>query len=490
MRADPDRPPDLHAAKGTYTGVITISDPNAVDAPQTITVTVQVGGVVPDRVDLFAATGGTPAESRFTTNSLLKTTVTTQSGGPFLAIALEGSGSFQFPYPYKLTANPSGLAAGTYNGTVVTSGSALSNDNKTIPVTLTVTSQPIAQFATDPVRFRIAQNAAKQTQFVAIGNRGFGTLTISGATATTTPTGTWLTADKPASFGGVSITADVNGLAPGVYQGSVAVASNAANPVTIPVQLEVIASGPPRSFYSGVANNATFDATDVISQGDIVAVFGEQFTTAAPLSATALPLPTDLNGTRVLVNGQPAPIYYSSYGQINFQVPYNAALGNATIRVDRDGQPGNSVSVPIVKGAPRLLRLGIKDYGIIVNQDGSFPMPATQGLASHPAKAGDALTIYAIGLGPTNPAAATGAGAPAAEPLARVAATNRVFFGGGLFSDTNVETKPLFVGLTPNFVGLYQINVVVPPEAPKGSEVRLLVGGDDGASNSVTIAIQ
>jgi uncharacterized protein (TIGR03437 family) len=477
-------------AKGVYTGIVTVSDPNAVDAPQTITVTVQAGGTVPDRVDLFAAPNGSPAEAKFTSSSLLQTSVTTQSGGPFLTLALDGSGSFRFPVPYRLVANPSGLVAGTYTGTVVTAGSSVSNDNKTIPVSLTVTSQPIAQLSTNPLRFRIAQNSAKQTQYAPVTGRGLGTLAISGATPTTVSGGPWLTAEKPASFDGVAITADVTGMAVGTYQGSVTVASNAANAVTLPVQLEVIASGPAWSFANGVANNATFDASDVVSQGDIVAIFGEQFTKAAPLGASALPLTTELNGTRVLVNGKPAPIYYSSYGQVNFQIPYDAALGNATIRVDRDGQPGNSVSVPVVKGAPRLLRLGIKDYGIVVNQDGSFPMPPTPGLASHPAKAGDALTIYALGLGPTDPAVASGVGAPAAEPLARVAGTNRIFFGGGLFSDTNVETTPLFVGLTPNFVGLYQINVVVPPEAPKGSEIRLLVGGDDGASNFVMIAIQ
>src|ERR1700731_645262 len=31
-------------AKGSYTGTVTVSDPNAVDAPQTITVTVAMGG--------------------------------------------------------------------------------------------------------------------------------------------------------------------------------------------------------------------------------------------------------------------------------------------------------------------------------------------------------------------------------------------------------------------------------------------------------------
>src|SRR5689334_17329707 len=38
-------------AKGIYTGSITLKDPNAVDAPQTVTVTVQIGGGVPDQLN-------------------------------------------------------------------------------------------------------------------------------------------------------------------------------------------------------------------------------------------------------------------------------------------------------------------------------------------------------------------------------------------------------------------------------------------------------
>src|ERR1700694_5600279 len=35
--------------KGTYTGTVTVTDPNAVDAPQFVTVTALVGGNVPDK---------------------------------------------------------------------------------------------------------------------------------------------------------------------------------------------------------------------------------------------------------------------------------------------------------------------------------------------------------------------------------------------------------------------------------------------------------
>ena len=46
------------------------------------------------------------------------------------------------------------------------------------------------------------------------------------------------------------------------------------------------------------------------------------------------------------------------------------------------------------------------------------------------------------------------------------------------------------MGLTPNFVGLFQINVAVPPNPPVGASVSLYL--DDGTyrSNTVRLAIE
>src|SRR5688572_5808617 len=49
---------------GIYSGVIAVTDPNAVDAPQTIVVTVQVGSGVPDKVEVTLAPGAS-AQARF-----------------------------------------------------------------------------------------------------------------------------------------------------------------------------------------------------------------------------------------------------------------------------------------------------------------------------------------------------------------------------------------------------------------------------------------
>ena len=72
-------------------------------------------------------------------------------------------------------------------------------------------------------------------------------------------------------------------------------------------------------------------------------------------------------------------------------------------------------------------------------------------------------------------------GYPAAEvPLSETTVQPQVTFGG-------VPGGVIYSGLTPGFVGLYQINVSVPGSAPKGLQVPLTI--DAGASTTVLVRI-
>jgi uncharacterized protein (TIGR03437 family) len=366
-----------------------------VDAPQTIVVTVQIGSGVPDKVELTLAPGAS-AQARFNATNPLQIASSVQGQGNWLAIAGESAGSFAFGNAYRISVNPFGLAAGDFTGQVVTSTSPVATENKTIPVTLKVSS----------------------------------------------------------------------------FQ-----------------QLEAAAANAPVAFTGGVVNNATFEG-DTLAPGGIVAVFGDGFATGSPVGAQALPLATELGGARVLVNDRAAPVYYVSPNQINFQLPYDTAPGDAVVRVERGGVRGNPVSINVGRAAPRILRLNVGDHGIIVNGDGSFAIPPTAGLSSRPAKAGETVVMYALGLGATNPAVASGVGAPA-NPLGVASAGYRVLFGTPGPFGGGVQVTPLYAGLTPNFVGLYQINVTIPADAPRGPSVPVALISDlEGSSNRVTMAIE
>ena len=460
-------------AKGSYTGTVTVADPNAVDAPQSITVNVAVDGSVPDELEFFLAPGNS-ASASFATGSGAKAAVSNNT--PWLAATVsKGVGAT------ATVKAGSSMAASDYNGTVTITASTFTPDNKHIAVLLHVTTQPIVQPSSTALQFQIATSGNKQTTPVAISNAGQGTLTVSSVTAAAA-SGTWLT--SATVTGGISVTADPTGLAAKTYLGTVTIASNAANSsVVIPVQLTVEPPTPPVALAGGVVNNGTFAGLEPLAQGDIVALFGDQLTYGDPQSAASLPLATLLGDIQVLVNGKAAPVYYASPGQINFEIPIDAATGDGTVQVVRGSQPGNKAYIHIASRAPRFLLIGGGPYAIMTT-----PQGALTGIPSHPVKVGDVVVIYTIGLGPTTPSVPSGTASPV-SPLAEVKVPTQVCFGVLTPFFEPPCTTPQFVGLTPSFVGLYQINVTIPAGIPSGT-TPFTFSVDNNGSDVVQLPVQ
>jgi len=466
-------------AAGSYTGIITLADPNALDSPQYISVTAQVGGDVPSNLVFYLAPGGSTSAT-FTTNGPL--TANVGSNTSWLKTS-NSANAASGGYITTVTATAaSGMAAADYNGTITVSASKFMPDNKQISVLLHVTTQPIAQASSSALNFSIPQGAKPETTSVAVTNGGQGTLTVSSVTATAASSGTWLTAATVT--GGFTVTADPTGLSPNTYTGTVTVASNAVNGnLVIPVELTVAPQGPPTASAGGVVTNSTLAVGEPLSPGDIASIYGNQFTFDAPTPATSLPLQTTLDSVQVLVNGKAAPLYYVSATQINFEIPIDAATGDGAVQVVRNSQPGNMVYVRIDGQTPQFIVYN-GDYGIMTT-----PQGALTGIPSNPVKAGDTIVIYALGLGPTSPPVASGTASPV-SPLANVPGTTKVCFGlESPFFQAPCATA-FFSGLTPNFVGLYQINVTIPSGVKSGSSTMSLILENNISSDYVQLAVQ
>ncbi len=475
-------------APGSYTEFVTVTASGAIDAPQNITVTIQVGGV-PSALTFYAAPGQSAVTQQIITLGKPATaTATTTSGTGWLAVSLTTAGSYTSFFPYNVTVTPqSGQTASTYAGTVTFAGSPIASDNVTVPVTLNLTSSPIQQFSPAALEL-VSGGTVKTSASVTVSNAGIGTLAITSATGSSS----WLSATVSGTT--LTVTADPTGLAGGVYQATLSVASNAANTsaTTLPVEFVVEPSASPVLNFHGVVDNATFGPT--LSPGMISQVYGVLLSGPTPAGATSLPLGTTLSGVQVAVNGIPAPIYYTSSGVIDFVVPFETQPGAATVTLSYNGVSSNTVSTTVVARAPRILYFQLTnssgqtyDYGIMINSsDGSFPIPTTPGLVSHPAKRGDTVTIYALGFGLTDQNVADGAASPT-SPLANTPAPT-VIIGGG-FAGTASDGTVLFSGLAPGYVGLYQLNVTIPPDAPLGNAVALEVQIAGATSNPVYLAI-
>jgi uncharacterized protein (TIGR03437 family) len=470
----------LAASTTPYTGIITITAPNTIDAPQTITVTAAVGGTVPSSVTVYVAPGSSQDVS-FTTNNTLSANTKTTDGATWLSLALQGTGSFRFVLPYNIHVAPqANQTSGTYSGTITTSGSTLAADNKTISVTMQVTTQPIAQASASQLTLTLAQGAPAVTLGVALQNTGQGSLTVQSVTSSAQG----VTAS--AISGGAAVVFNPGSLAPGTYTGALTITSNAVNgAVNVPISFTVEAKGAPSIPFQGVVDDAVFAGGAAVSPGDIVALFGDQLFFSAGALGSGTPLSSTIGTTQVLVNGEAAPLFYASYGQINLQIPVDIPAGTAQVQVVRDGMASNLVSLSVASRAPRLLQIGVGTYGAILNTDGSIPMPSGSfpGVNTHPAHVGDTLTVYAIGLGTVNAPVATGAAAAAADALT---ATPSVFFGDFV----SISATPIYAGLSPGSVGLYQVNITIPQGVPTGNVDLKLMFPDGSVSNPVQIAVQ
>jgi uncharacterized protein (TIGR03437 family) len=472
------------------------------DAPQTVTVTVQVDGA-PTNVDFYVTpnTGAATAQSAtafmtVNTGASVISTIRTSDNGQWLNFALFGGNQVLYTaWQLRVTAQ-TGQAEGNYTGMVILSGSVYPSDNKTINVNLHVTSQPILQIPSTPITFNLVQGQAAQSYTVTLPNLGLGTLSISGATASATTDGSWLSA-APAAGNAVRVTANPGSLLPGSYLGTVTLSSNAANTaVPIPVRVNVSAPGNPTVFFGGVVDNAAFATGQAVGAGSIAALFGTQLSSNGPATASGFPLQTSLGGVQVLINGNAVPLVYADANQIDFQVPFFFSSGQVSVQVMRNGQPGNRVSATIDSIAPRLFALKQlpaapdgSPYGMVVNSDGTLALPSNPFLASHPAHRGDIVTIYALGLGPVSPSVNSGDAAPSSEPLARTTSSVQVVYGSGAAG--SVTATPSYAGLAPTYAGLYQINVLVPPTAPAGNvPVTLVLPGHTSNVVDMVIAAQ
>ena len=92
------------------------------------------------------------------------------------------------------------------------------------------------------------------------------------------------------------------------------------------------------------------------------------------------------------------------------------------------------------------------------------------------------LVIFCTGLGSVQPEVQSGQIAPSTDPLAETLNTSLVNIAG-------IPADVTFSGLAPGFVGLYQVNVEVPPGVPSGTqEVEIII--NSVPSNTVTLAVE
>jgi uncharacterized protein (TIGR03437 family) len=298
-------------------------------------------------------------------------------------------------------------------------------------------------------------------------------LTVNGAGFTPDTTVQWNGATLKSTFVSASqLTATISSslvAAAGTADVSVTRGTFTSGALTFSIVLAA-----PSTTAAGVVNAAS--SAPAIAPGALITIYGTNLASGLA-QADKTPLPLILSGTSVTADDVKLPLLFVSPGQINAQLPYETKTG--TVKLVVQASSGNSAPVEIQVAAtgPGVFTPAQTNHVLALNlADGSLNS------AQSPAKPGQYVTAYATGQGAVSPAVVTGDVAPS-SPLSLPVAQVQVKIGGK-------QATTQFAGLAPGFVGLLQLNVLIPDVAAGELPFEVSVGGVNAAATVISIGAQ
>lgn len=487
-------------APGDYYGQVRIDAPAAVNAPQFLTIVLNVAassvnpgpGIAPAGLVFPAVIGGAnpSAQSVRITNVITRPTQFTAAatlGNWFTIAPANGTLAPGQPVDIRIQPTATGLVPGTYRGTLVVqfpqdatsrtidllmviSASAGCTSTRLLPVfTLPGSSFTAAAAWPTPIEVLVVDDCGAPLRVGSV---------VASFSDSDSPlplisqldgrwSATWAPHHAPTANVNISVAASH----PDGRSGTAAIAGSVQSNPEVPL----VDSG-------GVVSAASFAFPATPSSGELVSVFGVKLADGSE-SATLLPLKTQMQGATLTVAGRSLPLLFASERQVNAIIPYNVALSASQqliVRKDNRLSVPEPLRIASAESAIFTTDLSGKGQGHIY----VFPTPDQQILADagRPVKTGDALVIYCEGLGPVDPPVDAGAATPA-DVLRRTVNAVIVTIGG--------QPAPVvFAGLTPGFTGLYQVNVTVPSGVPTGDQIPVVLTSGTFFSPPVTIAVR
>ena len=229
----------------------------------------------------------------------------------------------------------------------------------------------------------------------------------------------------------------------------------------------------------GVVDAASYTAP--LLRGSWGAIFGRNFGSATRYWAAADfqggTMPTVLDGTRVLINGVPAPVYYVSPTLVEFQAPVAIGVGAGVAQVVTAAGASAPMPVVIDEIRPSIFAESVAGRNWALAQHADFsrigPVPATA------ARPGEIVVLWGSGFGQTYPPMAAGVVLSAPAWLADAAGV-AVTIGG----------QPALVNYAGmSMAGVYQLNVTV-PDLPDGDHPVTAVASGRSTNASVLLPVR
>ena len=226
---------------------------------------------------------------------------------------------------------------------------------------------------------------------------------------------------------------------------------------------------------NGIVDGASFNRGRAVAPGSIISIFGSALADAQA-GAFLLPLPLGLDNVAVSFDvpsagiSVPGRFFYASPTQLNVQVPWElAGQSSAIVKVIINYTYSAEYTLPLAVYSPGIFAFSSNGATIAAALDSNNSAVS----AANPVARGQAVQLFLNGLGPVNHQPASGAPAPSGAQLATTLSQPQILIGGA-------QATVTFSGLAPNFVGLYQVNAIVP--ATIGAGLKSLTCSAGGLS--------
>jgi uncharacterized protein (TIGR03437 family) len=234
-----------------------------------------------------------------------------------------------------------------------------------------------------------------------------------------------------------------------------------------------------------VVNRSSLKSGPVAPNSSIL-LYGANLGPATPVYAPSnQTLPTTLSNVQVLLNDVAIPLKAVSSVGIDAIVPADAVVGEtAYFQVSVSGTKSNKVSAVVQATAPGLYSQGVLgdsspvSWAIAKAVDQNYK-PIT---VDNPAVQGSIITVYATGLGTTNPTYPAGQ-VPPSSPLYYTSTPTNASIGGA-------AADVLFAGLAPGFPGAYQMNIKVPTGIGAGFQLIVIWNGGGVSQDYLSIPVK
>jgi uncharacterized protein (TIGR03437 family) len=251
--------------------------------------------------------------------------------------------------------------------------------------------------------------------------------------------------------------------------------------------LKLVNSTSPRNL--GTVDGAAYNREAGVASESIASTFGTGLANGEFSSTPGLPLPTNLGGTTVTVRDRlgterVAPLFYAGAQQINFQVPAGSALGYGAVIVKINDTVVSSGALKIESFAPGIFAAAANGSGVAAGKVQRIRSGASTFEDMFERDPADTTKWRAIPIDLDPPTDNVFLLLFATGVRGRANPLNASVNIGGL-------TLPVdYAGSQGTFVGLDQINILLPPSLKGKGEVDVTLTIDGVTLNTVRVQIK